>query len=59
MITYVLKGDAEHGDSMGNRGIITSGDMYWMTARSGVIHQEMPQGDNDGMFSSGSFLYDP
>jgi len=48
-ITYVLRGDVEHGDSMGNKGVITSGDMQWMTAGSGIIHQEMPQGDNDGV----------
>ncbi len=48
-ITYVLKGDVEHGDSMGNKGVITSGDMQWMTAGSGIIHQEMPQGDEDGV----------
>jgi len=48
-ITYVLKGDIEHGDSMGNKGVITSGDMQWMTAGSGIIHQEMPQGDDDGV----------
>jgi hypothetical protein len=47
-ITYVLKGDVEHGDSMGNRGIISAGDVQWMTAGSGIIHQEMPQGDPDG-----------
>jgi redox-sensitive bicupin YhaK (pirin superfamily) len=48
-ITYVLKGDVEHGDSMGNKGIITSGDIQWMTAGSGIIHQEMPQGDDNGV----------
>ena len=48
-ITYVLKGDVEHGDSMGNKGVITSGDMQWMTAGSGIIHQEMPKGDDDGV----------
>ncbi len=48
-ITYVLKGDVEHGDSMGNKGIISSGDTQWMTAGSGIIHQEMPKGDNDGV----------
>lgn len=48
-ITYVLTGDVEHGDSMGNKGIITSGDVQWMTAGSGVIHQEMPQGDPRGV----------
>jgi quercetin 2,3-dioxygenase len=48
-ITYVLKGDVEHGDSMGNKGIISSGDTQWMTAGSGIIHQEMPKGDDDGV----------
>jgi redox-sensitive bicupin YhaK (pirin superfamily) len=48
-ITYVLQGDVEHGDSMGNKGIISSGDVQWMTAGSGVIHQEMPQGDPQGV----------
>jgi redox-sensitive bicupin YhaK (pirin superfamily) len=48
-ITYVLKGDVEHGDSMGNKGVITSGDMQWMTAGSGIIHQEMPRGNDDGV----------
>jgi len=48
-ITYVLRGDVEHGDSMGNKGIISSGDIQWMTAGSGIIHQEMPQGDADGL----------
>jgi len=44
-ITYVLAGTVEHGDSMGNRGVIGAGDVQWMTAGSGIIHQEMPQGD--------------
>ncbi|MBI2471338.1 MAG: pirin family protein [Planctomycetes bacterium] len=48
-ITYVLQGDVEHGDSMGNKGIISSGDIQWMTAGSGIIHQEMPKGDPDGV----------
>jgi redox-sensitive bicupin YhaK (pirin superfamily) len=48
-ITYVLKGDVEHGDSMGNKGVITSGDTQWMTAGSGIIHQEMPKGDDNGV----------
>lgn len=48
-ITYVLRGNVEHADSMGNKGVITSGDMQWMTAGSGIIHQEMPQGDNSGV----------
>jgi len=47
-ITYVLGGDVEHGDSMGNKGVISAGDVQWMTAGSGIIHQEMPQGDADG-----------
>src|SRR5664279_2534251 len=42
-ITYVLEGLVEHGDSMGNKGAIGAGDVQWMTAGSGVIHQEMPQ----------------
>ena len=48
-ITYVLRGDVEHGDSMGNKGIISSGDVQWMTAGSGIIHQEMPKGDTHGL----------
>ncbi len=47
-ITYVLEGDVEHGDSLGNKGIISSGDVQWMTAGSGIIHQEMPKGDQGG-----------
>ena len=47
-ITYMLDGTVEHGDSMGNKGVITPGDVQWMTAGSGVIHQEMPKGDKDG-----------
>ena len=42
-ITYILEGLVEHGDSMGNRGVIGAGDVQWMTAGSGIIHQEMPQ----------------
>jgi redox-sensitive bicupin YhaK (pirin superfamily) len=48
-ITYVLHGDVEHGDSMGNKGVIASGDVQWMTAGSGIIHQEMPKGDETGL----------
>ena len=44
-ITYVLAGDVEHGDSIGNRGVIGAGDVQWMTAGRGIIHQEMPKGD--------------
>lgn len=47
-ITYVLAGTVEHGDSMGNRGAIGAGDVQWMTAGSGIIHQEMPKGDPQG-----------
>ena len=47
-ITYVLDGDVEHGDSMGNKGFIAAGDVQWMTAGSGIIHQEMPQGNRKG-----------
>ena len=50
-ITYVLRGEVEHGDSMGNKGVIRSGDVQWMTAGSGIIHQEMPQGEKDGSMS--------
>jgi quercetin 2,3-dioxygenase len=42
-VTYMWTGEVEHGDSMGNKGIIKSGDVQWMTAGSGIIHQEMPQ----------------
>jgi quercetin 2,3-dioxygenase len=42
-ITYILEGTVEHGDSMGNKGAIGAGDTQWMTAGSGIIHQEMPQ----------------
>ncbi|MGH7493351.1 MAG: pirin family protein [bacterium] len=47
-ITYVLAGTVEHGDSIGNRGAIASGDIQWMTAGRGIIHQEMPKGDASG-----------
>jgi len=47
-ITYMLRGAAEHGDSMGNKGVIGPGDVQWMTAGGGIIHQEMPKGDRDG-----------
>lgn len=47
-ITYVLEGDVEHGDSMGNKGDISAGDVQWMTAGSGIIHQEMPKGNRKG-----------
>ncbi len=47
-ITYVLAGAVEHGDSIGNKGSIGAGDIQWMTAGSGIIHQEMPKGDQVG-----------
>ena len=47
-ITYVLAGTVEHGDSLGNRGALGAGDVQWMTAGSGILHQEMPQGDPQG-----------
>jgi redox-sensitive bicupin YhaK (pirin superfamily) len=47
-VTYVLAGEVEHGDSLGNRGLLGSGDIQWMTAGSGIIHQEMPKGDEAG-----------
>jgi redox-sensitive bicupin YhaK (pirin superfamily) len=47
-ITYVLAGAVEHGDSLGNRGTLGAGDVQWMTAGSGILHQEMPQGDPQG-----------
>jgi len=48
-ITYVLYGTVEHGDSMGNKGVISSGDVQWMMAGSGIIHQETPKGREDGL----------
>ncbi len=47
-ITYVLAGTVEHGDSLGNRGRLGAGDVQWMTAGRGILHQEMPQGDETG-----------
>jgi redox-sensitive bicupin YhaK (pirin superfamily) len=47
-ITYVLAGTVEHGDSLGNRGNLEAGDVQWMTAGSGILHQEMPRGDASG-----------
>jgi len=47
-ITYVLAGSVTHGDSLGNRGEMGAGDVQWMTAGSGILHQEMPQGDTQG-----------
>lgn len=47
-ITYVLEGEVEHGDSLGNRGVLGPGSVQWMTAGSGIMHQEMPIGNERG-----------
>jgi redox-sensitive bicupin YhaK (pirin superfamily) len=47
-ITYVLAGTVAHGDSLGNQGSLGAGDVQWMTAGSGIVHQEMPKGDAEG-----------
>ena len=47
-ITYVLHGEVDHGDSLGNTGTLAAGDVQWMTAGRGIMHQEMPRGDNAG-----------
>src|SRR5213596_1179313 len=47
-ITYVLSGSVQHGDSLGNRGTMGAGDVQWMTAGSGILHQELPKGDARG-----------
>ncbi|MGI9386475.1 MAG: pirin family protein [Methyloligellaceae bacterium] len=47
-ITYVLNGTVEHGDSLGNSGMLGAGDVQWMTAGSGILHQEMPKGNDVG-----------
>jgi redox-sensitive bicupin YhaK (pirin superfamily) len=47
-ITYVLSGSVEHQDSLGNRGALGAGDVQWMTAGRGILHQEMPRGDPQG-----------
>ncbi|MGD0801094.1 MAG: pirin family protein [Terracidiphilus sp.] len=47
-ITYVLAGEVAHGDSLGNKGRMSAGDVQWMTAGSGILHQEMPSGDAQG-----------
>ncbi|MCL4108775.1 UNVERIFIED_CONTAM: hypothetical protein GTU68_049116 [Idotea baltica] len=47
-ITYVLNGSVDHGDSLGNIGTLEAGDVQWMTAGSGILHQEMPHGNQTG-----------
>ena len=49
-VTYMLDGRVEHGDSMGNTGVIGKGDVQWMTAGSGIVHQEMPRSDGGRMY---------
>ena len=56
-ITYMLHGKIEHGDSMGNKGVIESGDVQWMTAGSGIIHQEMPKNNPNDPFLAGFQLW--
>jgi redox-sensitive bicupin YhaK (pirin superfamily) len=48
-VTYMLSGEVEHGDSLGNEGVIAAGDVQWMTAGSGIIHQEMPRRVDDSL----------
>jgi hypothetical protein len=47
-VTYVLAGTVEHGDSLGNKGALGAGDVQWMTAGSGILHEEKPKGDSQG-----------
>ena len=56
-ITYMLHGRIEHGDSMKNSGIIGAGDVQWMTAGSGIIHQEMPKKNEDDPYLAGFQLW--
>lgn len=54
-ITYLIRGEIDHGDSLGNKGTIRSGDVQWMTAGSGIIHQEMPQVPDDQVLQGFQF----
>lgn len=56
-ITYMLHGKVEHGDSLGNGGVIEAGDIQWMTAGSGIIHQEMPKKDLNDSYLAGFQLW--
>ena len=56
-VTYLLAGRVEHGDSMRNKGVIYPGDAQWMTAGSGIIHQEMPEPGADGKLMEGFQLW--
>ena len=58
-ITYVLAGTVDHGDSLGNRGSLGAGDVQWMTAGSGILHQEMPKGDPAGTHARLSAVGEP
>jgi redox-sensitive bicupin YhaK (pirin superfamily) len=49
-VTYMISGEVEHGDSLGNNGVIRSGEVQWMTAGSGIIHQEMPRRQKDTLW---------
>ena len=56
-ITYMLHGQVEHGDSMGNKGVIGAGDVQWMTAGSGIVHQEMPKKSTNDTLLAGFQLW--
>ena len=58
-ITYVLAGTVDHGDSLGNSGTLGAGDVQWMTAGSGILHQEMPKGDKQGRIARLPALGEP
>src|SRR2546430_16728514 len=58
-ITYVLAGSVSHGDSLGNQGRMGAGDVQWMTAGSGILHQEMPAGDPQGRVHGVPLWADP
>src|SRR5205809_4808100 len=58
-ITYVLAGSVSHGDSLGNQGRMGAGDVQWMTAGSGILHQEMPAGDPQGRMHGFQLWPDP
>jgi redox-sensitive bicupin YhaK (pirin superfamily) len=49
-VTYMISGEVEHGDSLGNKGVIQSGEVQWMTAGSGIVHQEMPRRQKDTLW---------
>src|SRR2546426_616808 len=57
-ITYVLAGTVNHGDSLGNKGALGAGDVQWMTAGSGILHQEMPRGDPQGRMHGFAYVFE-